>query len=73
MMLDPLYVEVLFGQYNKNLYRGKFSDIEQYQMLELIQDAKAKVLLCGYRGGNMLYDKFLNKSTNWHCYCMYII
>ena len=70
IMLDPPYVKELLGDYNKNLYRGRFSDMEQLEMLRSIQSAKAKIMLCGYRGGSMLYDQYLNKDTGWHCYCV---
>lgn len=70
MMLDPPYVKELIGKYCKDLYRSKFSDSEQHELLGLIRDARAKILLCGYRGGTLLYDQYLNKDSGWHCYCI---
>lgn len=70
MMLDPPYVKELLGKYCKDLYRSKFSDSEQHELLALIRDAKAKILLCGYRGETYLYDQYLNSASGWHCYCV---
>lgn len=69
IFIDSPYVKELLGV-KKDLYKGKFNDEEQIKMLETIKDSKAKIVVCGYRGGSYLYDLFLNRKTGWHCYCI---
>ena len=71
IVLDPPYVKELLGDYKKDLYKIKFADEEQVRMLQMIQNAKANILLCGYRGGTLLYDQYLNKDHGWHCYIIH--
>uniref|UniRef100_UPI0040577DB6 DNA adenine methylase n=1 Tax=Acetatifactor sp. TaxID=1872090 RepID=UPI0040577DB6 len=71
IVLDPPYVKELLGDYCKNLYEIEFSDEDQVRMLQLIQNAKANILVCGYRGGNLLYDQYLNKEHGWRCYVIH--
>lgn len=71
IVLDPPYVKELLGDYCKNLYQIEFTDEEQVRMLQIIQNAKANILVCGYRGGNLLYDQYLNKEHGWHCYLIH--
>lgn len=65
--LDPPYVPELLGV-SKNLYKEKFDLDQHVEMLQLIQDAKARIMLSGYRGESMLYDQYLNHESGWHCY-----
>lgn len=67
ILLDPPYLAELLGG-NKNLYNVEFSVEEQIRMLECVQNAKSKIVLCGYRGGSYLYDRYLNSDKGWHCY-----
>lgn len=67
ILLDPPYVPELLGE-NKHLYDVRFEYEKHVEMLSIIQNAKAKIVLCGYRGGTLLYDRYLNKDTGWHCY-----
>lgn len=67
ILLDPPYVPELLGTC-KHLYEVRFDEDKQIEMLKLIQDAKAKIILCGYRGASFLYDRYLNKDNGWHCY-----
>ena len=34
----------------------------------MIKNAGAKICISGYRGGSLLYDRYLNKDTGWHTY-----
>lgn len=67
ILLDPPYLPELLGS-NKHLYEVHFTEEEHVKMLELVQDAKARIIICGYRGVSCLYDRYLNKDTGWHCY-----
>lgn len=70
IMLDPPYLQELLSD-NKELYHVHFGIQEQVKMLTMIANCKAKVLLCGYRGGSYLYDRYLNKDNGWHCYIVH--
>lgn len=64
---DPPYVLELRG--NKNIYQCDLTDEAQVKMLETIQDATCKIMLCGYAGGGHLYDKYLFQcGQNWRRY-----
>ena len=52
----------------KNPYNTAFTTEDQISLLTLIRDAKAKVCVSGYRGGSLLYDRYLNRDTDWHVY-----
>jgi site-specific DNA-adenine methylase len=65
--IDSPYVYELMGD-RKDLYGEVFGNKDQVEMLELIQDSKAKVCISGYRGKSLLYDRYLNRDTGWHTY-----
>ena len=53
--LDPPYVRS--SRKSGALYKHEMSDEQQIQLLELISNSKAKIIISGYR--NDLYDKYL--------------
>ena len=65
--IDSPYVYELMGK-KKNLYGEEFTTEDQIQMLEMLKNARAKICISGYRGGSLLYDRYLNKDTGWHTY-----
>ncbi len=65
--IDSPYVYELMGD-RKDLYDIGFSCYDQIQMLEMIKKADAKICVSGYRGGSLLYDRYLNKDSGWHTY-----
>ena len=65
--IDSPYVYELMGDM-KNPYNTAFTTEDQISLLTLIRDAKAKVCVSGYRGGSLLYDRYLNRDTDWHVY-----
>ena len=65
--IDSPYVYELMGD-KKDLYNIRFSTSDQVRMMELIRDASAKICISGYRGGSLLYDKYLNRDSGWHTY-----
>lgn len=54
---DPPYVLELRG--NKQIYKCEMTREGQVEMLETIKDAACKIMLCGYAGGDNLYDSVL--------------
>jgi len=65
--IDSPYVYELMGK-KKDLYGEGFTTNDQIQMLNMIKNAGAKICISGYRGGSLLYDRYLNKDTGWHTY-----
>ena len=54
---DPPYVQSTRA--NPNIYACEMTDENQIKLLETIKDAKCKIMLCGYAGGDNLYDREL--------------
>lgn len=67
--LDPPYRHDLRGKNADKAYHCELSEIQQVQLLKLIRDAEAKIMLCGYKAekGIDLYDQFL-LPYGWKCY-----
>lgn len=69
IILDPPYCKLYRSQTSS--YELEFNTVEQHeQMLNLIKDAKARIILCGYRTEERdLYKECLIKHSNstWHC------
>ena len=59
--LDPPYT--FHERTSKNLYQCEQDDDKQQEMVELIKDAKASILVSGYK--NSIYDEVLNESNGW--------
>lgn len=57
LFLDPPYVADTRAKGAREVYGKEMSDPEQIRLLETLQQAKSKVLLCGYESG--LYDEYL--------------
>ena len=57
LFLDPPYVADTRAKGARDIYGKEMSDHEQIRLLETIQHAKSKVLLCGYE--SRLYDEYL--------------
>lgn len=75
LYLDPPYME----RYRtaKKVYRKEMPDTEQSKMLESIANAKAKILLSGYRAQQdeedkdiEFYDDILSRDERWKCYML---
>ena len=51
------------------IYKCELSEIQQIRLLKIIRNAKAKILLCGYKAekGIDLYDAYL-LPCGWKCY-----
>lgn len=66
---DPPYRKDLRGKGADKAYAYEMSDNQQVHMLKVLQRAKCKVMLCGYRAeeGIDLYDKFL-LPYGYKCY-----
>ena len=62
MYLDPPYT--LRERTSKKLYKCDMTDLKQYQLINLIEHSKSKILLSGYQ--NKLYDSILTESKNWY-------
>ena len=67
--VDPPYRKELRGKNAGNVYACELPHAEQIRLLTTIQDAKCKIMLCGYKSndGVDLYDTYL-LSHGWHCY-----
>ena len=65
--LDPPYLPELMGA-KEQLYNIHFSTEQHVLMLALVRDAKARFCISGYRGGSLLYDRYLNMDLSWHTY-----
>ena len=59
--LDPPYT--FCERTSKNLYQCEQDDDKQREMVELIKDAKASILVSGYK--NSIYDEVLNEVNGW--------
>lgn len=75
LYLDPPYME----RYRKakKVYRKEMPDTEQKKMLESIANAKAKILLSGYRAQQdeedkdiEFYDDILSRDKSWKCHML---
>lgn len=66
-LVDPPYREELRGA--KRVYACELSKEDHIRLLKTIQQAKCKIILCGYRqsDGVDLYDRYL-LPYGWHCY-----
>ena len=65
MYLDPPYLHSLRGEGADKVYFKEMKDIDHVRMLEVIQDAKCRILLSGYHADkNDLYDTYL-LSHGW--------
>jgi site-specific DNA-adenine methylase len=62
--VDSPYEYSTMGE-QKDLYYEKFDSRDQENLLRLVRDAKASIMLSGYRGGIFLYDTYLT-SEAWH-------
>lgn len=71
LFLDPPYRHELRGKNADAVYTYEWKYIDHVRMLETIRDAKAKIMLCGYRAenGHDLYDCYL-LSLGWKCYSL---
>lgn len=67
--LDPPYRHDLRGKNANKIYKCELSEIQQIMLLKIIRNAKAKILLCGYKAekGTDLYDAYL-LPYGWKCY-----
>ena len=67
--LDPPYRHDLRGKNANKIYKCELSEIQQIRLLKIIRNAKAKILLCGYKAekGIDLYDVYL-LPYGWKCY-----
>lgn len=67
--LDPPYRHDLRGKNANKIYKCELSEIQQIRLLKIIRNAKAKILLCGYKAekGTDLYDAYL-LPYGWKCY-----
>lgn len=67
--LDPPYRHDLRGKNANKIYKCELSEIQQIRLLKIIRNAKAKILLCGYKAekGIDLYDAYL-LPYGWKCY-----
>jgi len=59
--LDPPYT--FHERTSNNLYQCEQDDEKQKKMVELIKDAKAHILVSGYK--NPIYDQVLNEANGW--------
>ena len=60
LFMDPPYVKSLRGKGAGNVYAYEMELREHIEMLKTIQNAKAKIMLCGYWMGEAdIYDSFL--------------
>lgn len=59
--LDPPYT--FHERTSNNLYQCEQDDEKQKEMVELIKDAKAHILVSGYK--NPIYDEVLNEANGW--------
>ena len=65
MYLDPPYLHSLRGEGADKVYFKEMEYIDHIRMLELIQDAKCRILLSGYHADkDDLYDTYL-LSHGW--------
>lgn len=66
---DPPYRKELRGAGADRAYSCEMPDCEHVRLLTTIQDARCKIMLCGYRSdsGEDLYDTYL-KPHGWKCY-----
>lgn len=67
--LDPPYRHDLRGKNADKVYKCELSDLQQIKLLNTIKNAKAKIMLCGYKAekGIDLYDVYL-LPYGWKCY-----
>lgn len=67
--LDPPYRHDLRGKNANKIYKCELSELQQIMLLKIIRNAKAKILLCGYKAekGTDLYDAYL-LPYGWKCY-----
>lgn len=67
--LDPPYRHDLRGKNADRAYKCEMSETQQIKLLKIIRNAKAQILLCGYRAekGIDLYDAYL-LPYGWKCY-----
>ncbi len=67
--LDPPYRHDLRGKNANKVYKCELSELQQIMLLKIIRNAKAKILLCGYKAekGTDLYDAYL-LPYGWKCY-----
>lgn len=67
--LDPPYRHDLRGKNADKVYKREMSEIQQIRLLKIIRNAKANILLCGYKSekGIDLYDSLL-LPYGWKCY-----
>jgi len=67
--IDPPYRHGLRGKNADKVYQCELSDLQQVKLLNTIRNAKAKILLCGYKAekGIDLYDAYL-LPCGWKCY-----
>lgn len=67
--LDPPYRHDLRGKNANKIYKCELSEMQQIRLLKIIRNAKAKILLCGYKAekGIDLYDAYL-LPYGWKCY-----
>lgn len=65
--IDSPYEYSTMGE-RKDLYYVKFDSRDQEKLLSLVRNAKASIMLSGYRGGIYLYDRYLTKEAGWACW-----
>ncbi len=65
--VDPPYCHSLRGKGANKAYACELSQEDHVRLLETIRDARCKIILCGYRGGDCFYDDYL-MPCGWHCY-----
>lgn len=72
--LDPPYRGELRAKGATDEYRYELDKQQHIQLLDVIRNAEAKVLLSGYRSENTLdlYDRELSVCNKWHCYLLEI-
>lgn len=69
LFLDPPYRPSLRGKGATKVYPHEMTEEDHIRLLEIIRNAKAKILLCGYKAkeGVDTYDEYL-LPCGWKCY-----
>ncbi|MHB8129529.1 MAG: DNA adenine methylase [Mobilitalea sp.] len=70
VLLDPPYDLKLIS--SDKLYRCILCEKDQMELLRLIQNAKCRIFICGYRDpvGVNIYDEYLDEAHGWKRICI---
>lgn len=69
MVCDSPYTKKQMG--SKVIYECEFSEQDQYRYINLVNDSKAKILVCGY--DNEIYNGILFNPANTHKWYKYAV